>query len=106
MVVAATLLPAIGAIWWYTITKVSHIYSKLSLAQVDLATKTEQIERINHDLKNLRQAAEWNTKKISDREADLNYLFWELNKKEPTHEQSIQTKRPSHGQSPRRPQQP
>ena len=106
MVIAATLIPAIGGIWWYIITKVSHIYSKLATAQADMAAKTEQIDRLKHDYKNLKHVVEWNSKKVSDMESDLNYLFWELNKKETAHEQSIQTKRSSYGQSPRRPKQP
>ena len=106
MVIAATVIPAIGGIWWYIITKVSHIYSKLAAVQAELATKTEQIARIKHDYKNLKQVADWNAKQIADREYDLNYLFWEINKKENANEQSVQAARSAYRQPSRRPEQP
>ena len=91
---AAIILPSLGAIWWYLVTKTNHLYSKLSEVKEDLAIKNEQIARLKHDLKNHRMAVEWNAQKLVDRETDINYLYWHINK-DINHEQSKQAKRPT-----------
>lgn len=103
-VLAAVILPSIGGIWWYLVTKTSHLYSKIAEVKEDLAIKNEQLLRLKHDLKNQRMVVEWNSQKLTERDTDLNYLFWEMNK-DYNNEQGVKAERPSNRQSLRRPEQ-
>ena len=104
-VLAAVILPAIGGLWWYIVMKTSHLYSKVAEVKEDLAAKTEQLERLRHDFKNQKLVVDWNAQKLAERETDINYLFWELNK-DYHNEQSLKAERPSNRQPLRRPEQP
>ena len=98
-VLAAVVLPTIAGIWWFMLSKTSHLYSKLSLVSQDLATKTEKLQNLRHDMKNQRMAIEWHSKELAKLATDLNYVFWELNKKGPN-DQGKQTQGPSNRQPP------
>ena len=104
-VLAAVILPSIGAIWWYLVTKTSHLYSKIAEVKEDLAIKNEQLERLRHDVRNQRMTVEWNSQKLAERDTDINYLFWEMNK-DYHNEQGFKAERPTNRQPIRRPKQP
>ena len=103
-VLAAVIFPSIGGIWWYVVTKTSHLYSKIAEVKEDLAIKNEQLLHLKHDLKNQRMVVEWNSQKITERDTDLNYLFWEMNK-DYNNEQGVKAERSSNRQPLRRPEQ-
>ena len=87
-IVSIILIPAFAALSVYTINKVSHLYSKVSEIKEDLAIKTEQYERLRHDMRNQRMVLEFNGTKHAQTDADINYLYWELDKEPIQYEQS------------------
>lgn len=96
MVIAAVLLPTIGGLWWYSI-------HQLSAIRETNASQTEKIERLAHDLRNIRQVIEYHDLEFRRLEQDINYLYWEATKGV-NYEQSVKAKRPSNRQSLGRPQ--
>ena len=105
MVVAAGVLPTLGSLWWYTIHKVSHLYSKVSELKEIESVQAEQIERLRHDARNQRMIVDYNSEQLKAREMDVNYLYWaQLQKDGGLNEQGFQAPRSIDRQSTRRPQ--
>jgi len=102
-ILAAIILPSIAGIWWYIISKTSHLYSKIAEINNTLAERGAMIKQFERYTKHIDDTLAQHDLELRNREHEINFLFWELTKDKPN-EQGQQTKRPSDRQSIRRPQ--
>ena len=92
-VLAVVLVPAIGSVAWYAVTKINHLYSKVAEINTTLAERGTLIKQYEKLAEHVEETLGRHDLELRSREHEINFLFWEMNKDRPN-EQSKQAPRP------------